>query len=321
MSATTTSPPTETPTADTKVPAKTKTAAKKSTPLRAVPKAAEPPPPQSPKTVHEALVLALRNARPIAKDARNQHQGYSYISADAVIGACQKWMADAGLALTVGRTFKPFSPEVSEMLKPVGKAGRPATGRTAGVLVLEFSLYAIAAEDADPITLNYEQPVVIDAGRPLDKAVAAANTTALRYFLGTMFLIPSDSDGEVDQRIDDGGGAGAGVSRVATPPASAVVTLKGSELESVATPDEFAKISGKAPQLPRKQYETVLADLKQRRAAESKSETPAKATEPATPATETAETPEAKAEGAAAESVPEKKSEAARKAAAITVPG
>ncbi len=132
-----------------------------------------------------ALVAATRACKPVPHDARNEHHKYDYTSSEAIIEEARAALAANGLCLIpVEQTVNGHEREGADRYELVQQR-----------LLLHVSGESIVCRSAWPITPG--------AGRPLDKATAAADTLSLSYFLRDLLQMarvnPAD---EVSARDD-----------------------------------------------------------------------------------------------------------------------
>lgn len=131
------------------------------------------PKPDSPKgapatgPLYAALATARERCKPAEKSSKNEHHRYKYASAEAILETANEALHGTGLSVT------PLSQTI-------------ARRECGDVLVCTFRL-ACGGEVVDAVK---EWPVVPGNGRPMDKAVASADTTALGYFLRDLLLMP-----------------------------------------------------------------------------------------------------------------------------------
>jgi hypothetical protein len=132
--------------------------------------------------LYGALLVAQRAISGIANDARNSHQNYDYTSAEALIGGCRKALHDAGVVVTrrMWNTVMTTTPPFVQMEFVVS---HPASGET----------------QIDRI----DWPAIEQKGRPLDKAVGGALTSAMGYYLRDLLAVPR-ADGDMNDRDDRG---------------------------------------------------------------------------------------------------------------------
>jgi hypothetical protein len=119
-------------------------------------------------SLYGALAKAQKAAKAVGKDATNTFHRYAYASAEAIYAECREHLSDHGLTVL---------PVASHIDLRDGQA----------ILVRG---YLLAHEGGGAMTCAQEWPVVPEKGRPLDKAVASADTTSLAYFLRSLLLLP-----------------------------------------------------------------------------------------------------------------------------------
>ena len=140
---------------------------------------------KKPTTIAEALLLAQRAMKGgVPKDGTNDHHRYDYVSAEAMIARCREVLLEVGLVLTAGDV---------ELKHPVLE----------GVVAeITYRLYLVGAEGQYSV-FTRAWPAVPGKGRPLDKAVASAQTACLSYALRDLLLIPRGDEAGVG--MDDTG--------------------------------------------------------------------------------------------------------------------
>jgi hypothetical protein len=119
-------------------------------------------------SLYGALAKAQQAAKAVGKDSRNTFHRYAYASAEAIYAECREHLSGHGLTVL---------PVASHIDLRDGQA----------ILVRG---YLLAHEGGGAMTCAQEWPVVPEKGRPLDKAVASADTTSLAYFLRSLLLLP-----------------------------------------------------------------------------------------------------------------------------------
>jgi hypothetical protein len=125
----------------------------------------------------EALVKAQQELGNVPKDAFNKHLNQGYTSSETMIELCRNALNKAGItAICFERRFS----------------------QEAGLLTSKFRL--VGASD-DAIEFVFDMPVLENSGMKLDKAVAAAQTYSLAYFLRDLLLAPR---GESVEAREDG---------------------------------------------------------------------------------------------------------------------
>jgi hypothetical protein len=141
-----------------------------------------PVPPQT-NGLAAALVRAQQRARAIGKDAYNPHHGYSYASAEAVMVEARNALTEEGLCVMQG--------------------GWKLTRDEEGSLV--SVRFEIIHEGGEVWTRTLPWPVIETKGRPRDKALSAALTSAEGYFLRGLLCLPRVSHADdIEQRDDTG---------------------------------------------------------------------------------------------------------------------
>lgn len=129
------------------------------------------------KSIATALVAAQTKAQAVAKDAENNFHRYKYASAEAIIAEARTSLSSAGLAVI------PMGWELSQDRLTIE---------------VKYRLFHTSGEYLDMVT---HTAVVVEKGRPQDKAEATALTYNLGYFLRGLLLLPRVEKGlEVDAR-------------------------------------------------------------------------------------------------------------------------
>lgn len=147
-----------------------------------------------------ALVAAQRDAKSVAKNAKNDFHGYKYASAEAIMEEARNALNGAGLAvLMTGWTITVADVEYTDVDKETGAATlMKDQERTANVKFL-----VVHADSGDKLEGEIAMPVVPEKGRPLDKAVSTALTYAEGYYLRGLLCLPRGEAGaDVDARDD-----------------------------------------------------------------------------------------------------------------------
>lgn len=133
------------------------------------------------KTLASALLAAQKALPSVGKDAKNSFHHYSYVSAEAMIGACRDALHGAGL--TVRRAGWKFD-------------GSPEGGIVNSTFVLTHGPTGESVSD------EIAWICVPEKGRPIDKAMAGALTSSLGYYLRDLLLVPREDESEMDRRDD-----------------------------------------------------------------------------------------------------------------------
>lgn len=128
-----------------------------------------------------ALLKAQQAIESVKKDATNSFHRYNYTSAEEMIAACRKALHDAGLVPT--RATWGVDKSIGEF----------------GSVVSTMTLMHV--ESGDRIDAPITWPIVPEKGRPMDKAIAAALTTSLSYWLRDLLMLPREEEG-MDSRDD-----------------------------------------------------------------------------------------------------------------------
>jgi len=133
------------------------------------------------ETLATALLAAQRALPSVGKDAKNSFHHYSYVSAEAMIGACREALHGAGL--TVRRAGWKYD-------------GSPEGGIVNSTFVLTH------APTGESVSDEIAWVCVPEKGRPIDKAMAGALTSSLGYYLRDLLLVPREDESEMDRRDD-----------------------------------------------------------------------------------------------------------------------
>lgn len=193
----------------------------------------EPATSPEPANIRAALLVAQSSVDSIAKDARNSFHNYAYVSADGMIGAARAALHVAGLV--VRRSRWELSTDGCTVASTF-ETHYPPTGET--------------------WTDSVSWPIVVEKGRPIDKAVAGALTTSFGYWLRDLLALPREDDAvSMDRRDDRTAQTERGFRREqatqreqAAKPATRRADAINDRLESVAP----AMAAAKAPQTPAK---------------------------------------------------------------------
>jgi hypothetical protein len=135
--------------------------------------------------VWTALKTAQQSLEAVGKGSQNQYHGYNYTSAEDMLKACRKALHDAGLVAY----RRSWSIEQTDL----------------GCMVNNHFCVALATVDEaeeDCLCAEVTYPAIPGNGRPLDKAVSAALTTAFSYWLRDILMLPRVDGLEVDTRDD-----------------------------------------------------------------------------------------------------------------------
>lgn len=141
------------------------------------------------EVVAPCLLAAQMAVSGVHKASRNDFGGYMYASAEDMIIESRKVLHDNGL-LVMRKSW------VIDQNRAIDADGTLADGKP-----VVSATYILAHTSGATITCETDYPIVVGKGRPEDKALNAALTTALSYFLRDLLLIPR-CDEEVDKRPD-----------------------------------------------------------------------------------------------------------------------
>ena len=130
------------------------------------------------------LLKAQQAVEAVGKASKNDFGGYKYASAEDMITASREVLHKNGLIVTRNGWRLLGHGDEDSWSTPVVEA-----------------VYILAHRDGHSVVCATQYPVCEGKGRPADKALNAALTTGLSYFLRDLLLIPR-CDVEVDQRPD-----------------------------------------------------------------------------------------------------------------------
>lgn len=258
-----------------------------------------PLPPVTPGKTNEsrsllaALLAAQQLVEGVAKSARNKVQSYNYASSEAVIAAGREWLNAAGLTLSLtARNFAAFDAAQAAAVAEPASDSRESGNKPVGWVITTYTLAHAASGETQAYAVPF--PVVVSRGRPIDKALAGAQTAGLAYFLRDLLLIDRDDDGSAMDARNDAAplaprkappppvvapasptkpadvAAAVAPTPAATPTAENKPTAKPAaeypEIVALATPAELAKM-GPAP-IDESKAKTYLVALRARREGE-----------------------------------------------------
>ena len=133
----------------------------------------------------KGLALAQQKCKAVVKDAVNRHHNYAYASGEAIIEAANEALEGSGV------TTLPLESYLERYQE--GEVWCYELRRT--FLVLHAS--------GESLVARVVWPVVVERGRPLDKAAAIADTVSLSYFLRDLLRMPRiDPDDDLAGRAD-----------------------------------------------------------------------------------------------------------------------
>ena len=132
-------------------------------------------------SLSDGLLVAQGAISGVSKDSRNTFHKYAYTSAEGMIGACRDALQRGGV---VAR-----------------RTGWEIVGDGLYVQSRLTVCHGWTGESAESVVV---WPIVVEKGRPVDKAVASALTTSLSYWLRDLLCLPrEDESGHMDGRNDD----------------------------------------------------------------------------------------------------------------------
>jgi hypothetical protein len=125
----------------------------------------------------------------IEKDSRNQHGGYDYVSAEAMIAKTRQVMHDVGLVLVRDEASVQHLDE--------------------GLLVLKQEFRLVDVVDGASWTFFLDMPCPARKGMPEDKAVMAAMTSSLNYAIRDVMMVSRGREDQIEAIEDRDEQAGA----------------------------------------------------------------------------------------------------------------
>jgi len=129
--------------------------------------------------LESALWNAQKDIEGVGKGAYNDFSKYKYTSAEEMLSACRTALHGAGL--TVRRTGFCYNEKLDVT-----------------------STIRLTHHESDQFELSIiEFPAIIKKGTPSDKAIAAALTTSLSYYLRDLLLLPRSEEFDMDKRNDN----------------------------------------------------------------------------------------------------------------------
>lgn len=218
----------------------------------------------------QSLVEAQRIARGVEKTQVNPFHRYNYAGTESIILEAKDAMAQTGLAL-IPRGARVFS--IGTRLEP---SSDPKAPREVPQLFLA-KRWSLVHQGGGVLELEEQVwPVVPEKGRPLDKAVAAADTASLGYLLRNVLMLARVEEGtDLDHPSREDHGPHhhhAAPQKEAPSPAPDVATpeqrraiLEQLEAQGVGRADaakHVADIVGHGGALSAKEADQVLAALK-----------------------------------------------------------
>lgn len=135
--------------------------------------------------IQAALAAAAGDVQSPQKDGHNAYHDYAYTTAEAMIGATKKPLADHGLTVRLGDLT-------------LGDKSGDAVGST----WLITAVFIVEWEGGQSAPSSVTFPAMRDKGRPWDKAINAALTNVTSYWLRGLLNIPRGMGPSVDERVD-----------------------------------------------------------------------------------------------------------------------
>ena len=133
----------------------------------------------------KALHRAQRRVVAIGKHSSNKQQGYDYTSSEDMVGICGMALSEEGLI--VRRTAYTVGEWTEQSL-------RTRNGEATYIVAAVSMRFLIAHVDGGSMTDEAMFPAVQSGGRPADKAVAAALTASLGFYLRDLLLVSRGHD-------------------------------------------------------------------------------------------------------------------------------
>jgi hypothetical protein len=164
--------------------------------IAARPRAEQYPTPAMSAELAAALVAACKAAEAVEKNKKHDFHKYRYVSADAMIAEGREALGGAGLTLfTAGWRFEPL--EVA--------AGPAADGKAPSATVIgRVSIgYRLVHTSGAFFDFGSSSFVVLEKGRPADKAEMGAITENLSYTIRGLLLLPRVDEAVAVERRDD----------------------------------------------------------------------------------------------------------------------
>lgn len=147
--------------------------------------------------LYEALGAAQARCKAVGKDAVNEHHRYKYASAEAIFSEAKSALEGTGLSvLPTGQRIEmreAVPGPLSRREREEGFKADPQAKIPCLYLVRSFELVHSSGESK---ALHVEWPIVLEAGRPLDKAVAGAETSSLAYLYRDLLAMPRVDDAD-----------------------------------------------------------------------------------------------------------------------------
>ena len=144
------------------------------------------------ETIGAALAAAARAVKPPEKSGRNAFHNYAYTTAEEMLDAVRGPLAENGLvAHLVGQ-------RIGDVVHLGGKH-KDGTDKIAWRITFDL---ALSWDGGDGLLAPVEYVAFPEAGRPLDKAINAAATNSLGYWLRSLLMVPRGMGDSIDGRED-----------------------------------------------------------------------------------------------------------------------
>lgn len=131
----------------------------------------------------KALLEVQKKVQGAPKDGFNDYHNYNYTTAEEMITICRPILLEEGLVV-----YRPAWKYI------------PATEMTPPGIECQMVLAHAASGEVE--TYTYSFPAIPEKGRPVDKAVAAALTSSMGYWLRDLLLLPRGNELSMDNRDD-----------------------------------------------------------------------------------------------------------------------
>ena len=149
-------------------------------------------------TIAGALAAAILDAAAVEKTSRNDFHRYAYASAEAILAEARGALAKHGLVATW--SARTLDMQRAASIELAGRRG----AQTLHIYAILVGVVRVSHAHSDgALDIPVEWPVCLEPGKNADKAVAAAQTSALSYVLRDVLLLPRVAEGEDIQARHD----------------------------------------------------------------------------------------------------------------------
>ena len=180
-----------------------------------------------PPALAAALILAQREARAVFKDGRNKQQDYAYAKSEDLFDEGRAALNKADLALAI---------------LGVDWANPAASGDgVVGPPIAKFHVLLVHGS-GESVGYSRDWPVIAHKGKPEDKSLGGALTSALGYAIRDLLLIPRDNDLAAMDRRDDGDKDEAAPPRAPAPTIQATAESPRSSASAPRAVDSFESL-------------------------------------------------------------------------------